>query len=73
MSNHFSATIPLTETPLRTEVAESRAALAYLIRHDATDLAEALGMTPYQGHTYLGSRTGKKQRTVPVWREGSLS
>lgn len=69
MSNHFSATIPLTETPVTVTQPESRDALDYLLTQpDARLLSEALGLVGYQGHNW----NSHSKRSVPAWRKGSL-
>lgn len=63
---HFNGqTIP-AYTDVLTDPDANRAALECLVRHDATDVAEALGMVPYEGAAGGGQwkhTDGKPRRT----------
>lgn len=49
---------------------DAQAALAYLRRHGATDVAEALGLIGYRGNN-LPPTPSRTPKPVPTWREGS--
>lgn len=54
---------------VQTPPAQAAHAMAYLVQHDATDLAEMLGLTP----GYWGRHVDVKRKVDrPVWREGLL-
>ena len=52
-------------TDVRITPEDAQAARNYLARHDATDLAVALGLTGYMGHEWRSTR----KKSVAHWRE----
>lgn len=67
MSHFDNKSIPALGDGAATTVTTQTAAdaMAYLARHDATDLAETLGLRQYQGHDWRSH----SKRSVPVMRE----
>lgn len=52
-------------TDVRITAEDAKAARNYLARHDATDLAEALGLVGYLGHEWRSTR----KKSVAHYRE----
>lgn len=67
MSHFDNKSIPALGDGAATTVTTQTAAdaMAYLARHDATDLAEALGLVGYLGHEWRSTR----KKSVAHWRE----